>query len=254
MSVGSFNRKFTYSFQVEYYPGELLLNIDFLWYNTIIVEAFISHEGERHYRMSGMPDTIKDRGSMEKNETRRKMLLELEQYIDSHYVFELETEEDAILRESSRYNASEPEENLLEESFLERAAVSLPQFSVRKQRRLDELLWKKNETFSEMLLRLIDERGLKDSQVYRKAGVDRRLFSKIRSDADYTPAKKTALSLALALELSLDETKDLLMRAGYALSNSSKSDIIISFFIENEIYDLFEINEALAEYQEPTLN
>lgn len=120
-------------------------------------------------------------------------------------------------------------------------------------RSLDNRMEHLGETFSQMLLRLINERGLKDSEVYRKANIDRRHFSKIRSDKDYTPNKRTVLSFAIALELSLDETTDLLMRAGYAFSNSLKSDVIIRYFIEKQRYDIFEINETLFSYEQPLL-
>ena len=129
----------------------------------------------------------------------------------------------------------------------------LKQLSPAKGRRLEDLMEHMDETFSEMLLRLIDERGLKDSAVYRKANIDRRLFSKIRNDVNYTPTKKTVVAFAIALELSLDETKDLLMKAGFALSNSSKFDVIISFFIENKQYDVFTMNEVLFAYGQPIL-
>ena len=120
-------------------------------------------------------------------------------------------------------------------------------------RSLDDLMEHMSETFSQMLLRLIDERGVKDPDVYRKANIDRRHFSKIRKDKDYTPNKKTVLAFAIALELSLDETKDLLMRAGFALSNSSRADVIIRYFIEEQNYDIFEINETLFAYGQPLL-
>lgn len=122
-----------------------------------------------------------------------------------------------------------------------------------KKRKLADLLRDKPETFSEMLLRLIDERGLKDSEVYNRANIDRRHFSKIRSDPAYMPKKSTVLSFAIALELTYDETRDLLMRAGYAFSVCSESDLIIRFFIENGQYDIFDINEALFHYGQPVL-
>lgn len=123
----------------------------------------------------------------------------------------------------------------------------------KTERSLDELIKNMDETFSQMLLRLIDERGLKDSVVYRKANIDRRHFSKIRNNVNYLPTKRTVFSFAIALELSLDETKDLMNRAGYSISNSSKFDIIVSYFLENGIYDIFEINEVLFAYEEPVL-
>ena len=98
---------------------------------------------------------------------------------------------------------------------------------------------------------MIKERDMAESEAYKKAYVDRRHFSKIKKDEYYLPTKKTVLAFSIALELSLDETKDLLRSAGYALSRSSKFDIIIVYFIENKNYDMFEINEVLYEYDQP---
>lgn len=118
---------------------------------------------------------------------------------------------------------------------------------------IEKQLEKKEETFSETLFKIIDEKGIKDSTCYKKANIDRKLFSKIRSNKNYHPRKNTILSLALALELSLDDTKNLLNKAGYCFSTSSKKEIIIEFFISRHIYDIDTINEGLAEFNEPLL-
>ena len=122
-----------------------------------------------------------------------------------------------------------------------------------KARQLDDIMKHLGETFSQMLLRLIDERGLTDPEVYHRANIDRKLFSKIRNNRSYSPNKKTVLAFAIALELSLDETTDLLKAAGYSLSNSSKFDVNLSFFLDKKIYDIFEINEMLFYYEQPIL-
>ena len=118
---------------------------------------------------------------------------------------------------------------------------------------LQDALGQIDESFSEMLLRKIDEKHLTDAQCYKKAQIDRKLFSKIRSQRDYRPSKPTAISFALALELSLTETHDLLLKAGYALSHSNKADIIVEYFIIHGIYDKFLVNEALYEFDQPLL-
>lgn len=109
------------------------------------------------------------------------------------------------------------------------------------------------ENFREMLLRLIDEKGFSDPYVYKKANLDRKLFSKIRCNPDYCPSRKTVIALAIALELTLDETADLLSRAGYAFSPGSKADLIVEFCIINKIYDIFEVDMLLFKYGQPTL-
>ena len=132
-------------------------------------------------------------------------------------------------------------------------ADAAPQQAAARKRTLQEAVAQVGETWQESLLRMIDERGYTDAEVYKRAGADRKLFSKIRSNAEYRPKKPTAVAFALALRLSLDETKDMLARAGFALSPSSRFDLIVEFFIDNGVYDLSVINEALYDHGEPLL-
>ncbi len=146
-------------------------------------------------------------------------------------------------------NAATPQFNTAKPQF----KTAVPQFKAAKPRSLEDTISQVSESWQESLFRIIDEKGADDVEVYKTAGVDRKLFSKIRSNRAYQPKKNTALLFALALKLTLDETKDMLARAGFALSKSSKSDLIVEYFIENGVHDIYTINLALYEHDEACL-
>ena len=123
----------------------------------------------------------------------------------------------------------------------------------QKNASLEDAVNNLGESFQARLLRMIDERGMSDPEVYKRANVDRKLFSKIRCSEDYIPKKKTIVALAIALRLNMDDTRDLLASAGLMLTNNSKADVIVSFCIENGIYDIFEVNALLFKFRQPIL-
>lgn len=131
--------------------------------------------------------------------------------------------------------------------------VERPDLVKSGKRSLEEVMAQLEETFSQHLLRLIDDRGMTDAAVYKRANVDRKHFSKIRNDVHYQPSKHTAIAFAIALELSLDEAKDLLAKAGYALSRSSRFDLIIAYFLEEGASSIHEVNQALFTFDEKLL-
>ena len=174
---------------------------------------------------------------------------DVKSFIDERYIEELLDEEyrgDYRDRRRNFETAGQPP--------AEDAYIDIPIWmSKPKERSLEDLLNEVDDTFSEALLRLIDAKGKTDPEVYKKANVDRKLFSKIRNNPAYKPSKSTALAFAVALELNLDETKDFIGRAGYALSHSSKTDIIVEYFIQRSEFDIITINETLFAFEQPLL-
>lgn len=173
-------------------------------------------------------------------EVSEKLFRAVEQYIDDVYVGERydaprEMQRRAYSRQQALYAPAES---------APRAGADLD---------LETLLGQVDESFGQMLLRKIDEQGMTDAECYKRANVDRRLFHKIKNNPGYRPGKQTVLAFAIALRLSLAETKELLMKAGFALSHSNKVDIVVEYCIMDGNYDIFEINEVLFKFDLPPL-
>lgn len=173
-------------------------------------------------------------------------------YIDENYVEEISKKEYSQNRFYNRSANSVMYDARGTEPMLP-YTCSEKSFALKKAATLEEIVEKLERSFAEELFARIDEKGWTDPQVYKRANLDRKLFSKIRNNKNYKPSKNTALALAVALELNLDETKDFIGKAGYALTHSSKMDIIVEHFIINGDYNIFKINEVLFTFDQPLL-
>ncbi len=182
----------------------------------------------------------------------KKRFREVSSFIDEHYIQEktLHQYSPRVIQRNweRRRKGSNPE---VHADAMPMAAA--PEFAFAPQASLADLLAGTDAGFSETLLKLIDQTGKKDSEIYTKANLSRQHFSKIRNNPNYQPTKPTAIALALALELDMEQTRDLIGRAGYALTNSSKFDVIIMYFIREGNYNLFDINAALFEFDQSLL-
>lgn len=171
----------------------------------------------------------------------KKLFGEIKEYIDDHYTNELEYAYESIsLNRSTRDMYSAP-------------LTPMPKAS-KKKLSINDIINDLDVSFSEKLIMLIDEKGMKDSECYKKANVDRKLFNKIKNNPGYHPKKETVIAFAIALELNLKDTQDLLNKAGYTLSDSYKFDLIVKYFIENKMYDIMLINEALFSFDQKLLS
>lgn len=186
-----------------------------------------------------------------------KIYPELEEYIDQNYVEEVNEEEYDGYDEKRILNSissnSLPVESLTSIGSAKLNEIEPIDFEVQHESKLNERIKHMSDTYSEYLMYLIKEKNMQNAEVYKRAIVDKKTFSKIKNNKNYHPNKITALCLCVGAKLSLDESIDLLARAGYALSPSDKTDIIFSYFIENEIYDMIELDIQLEEYGLPCI-
>ena len=184
----------------------------------------------------------------------KKLFSDIQEYIDEVYEEAHSPKYTQNLRDML-WHTDEKAALDLEQQAIMHAPVLAPEAAeeINAMPDWDTILRQTDEGFSRTLLRMIDERGLKDSDCYKRANVDRKLFSKIRSNPDYRPSKPTVLAFAVALELSYPETQEFLGKAGFILSHTSKQDIVVEYFIRKHIYDICEINQTLFDLDLPIL-